>query len=196
MISVVVYWISNNIDRSDFMLEEVKGLPHRVVKDIEGVDSLKVYLVQDFNLSLLKKMVNFGLDIFGDLGMDQWGLVPQIRHGNVYVLTEEGQHKIVGLAILMRDWEDFYKAYLFDYAISEDLQGRGLGYEFLKIIAGDLIDQGFDKMSLTVDVNNEPAIRLYRDKIGFESVLYSVDEYGKGEDRYIMELELASFVNK
>ena len=176
------------------MLEEVKGLPHKIVKDIEGVDSLKVYLFQDFNLSLLKKMVNFVLDIFGDLGMDQWGLVPQIRHGNVYVLTEEGKHQIVGLAILMRDWEDFYKAYLFDYAISEDFQGRGLGYEFLKIIAEDLISQGFDRMSLTVDVDNEPAIRLYRDKIGFESIQYSKDEYGKGEDRYVMELELKSFI--
>ncbi len=99
-------------------LEEVKGLPHKVVKNIEGVDNLKVYLVQDFNLKLLRNMVEFGLDIFGDLGMDQWGLVPQIRHGNVYILTEEGKHQIVGLAILMRVWEVFYKAYLFDYSIS------------------------------------------------------------------------------
>ena len=46
-------------------LEEVKGLPHKVVKNIEGVDNLKVYLVQDFNLKLLRNMVEFGLDIFG-----------------------------------------------------------------------------------------------------------------------------------
>jgi len=176
------------------MLEEIKGLPHKVVKDIEGIDNLKVYVVQDFNLKLLNRMVKFGLDIFGDLGMDQWGLVPQIRHGNVYVLTEEGKHKIVGIAILMRDWEDYYKAYLFDYAISEEFQGKGLGFEFLKVIAEDLESQGFEKMSLTVDVNNEPAIRLYRDKIGFESVLYSIDEYGKGEDRFVMELDLETFL--
>jgi len=177
-------------------LAEVKGLPHKVVKNIEGVDNLKVYLVQDFNLKLLRNMVEFGLDIFGDLGMDQWGLVPQIRHGNVYILTEEGKHQVVGLAILMRYWEDFYKAYLFDYAISEDYQSMGLGFEFLKIIAEDLLDQGFDKMSLTVDVENEPAIRLYRDKIGFKSILYSKNEYGKGEDRFTMELDLAGFLER
>ncbi|MDY0235196.1 MAG: GNAT family N-acetyltransferase [Gudongella sp.] len=177
-------------------LEEVKGLPHKIIDKIEGLDNLKVYLVQDFDLKLLKGMVKFGLDIFGDLGMDEWGLVPQIRHGNVYVLTEEGKHQIVGLAILMRDWEDMYKAYLFDYAISEEYQGMGLGFEFLHIIVENLLDQGFDRMGLTVDVDNEPAIRLYRDKIGFEPVLYSIDEYGKGEDRFMMELNIADFLER
>lgn len=140
--------------------------------------------------------MKFGVEIFGDLGMDEWGLVPQIRHGNVYVLTEEGSHHLIGLAILMRDWEDFHKAYLFDYAISEDFQSMGLGFEFLQIIVENLIDQGFDKMGLTVDVNNESALKLYRDKIGFKTILYSIDEYGKGEDRFMMELDLAEFSQK
>lgn len=46
------------------------------------------------------------------------------------------------------------------------------------------------------DVDNEPAIRLYRDKIGFESILYSIDEYGKGEDRFTMELNLAELLER
>ena len=49
-------------------------------------------------------------------------------------------------------------------------------------------------MSLTVDVENEPAIRLYRDKIGFKIMHHSKDEYGKGHDRYIMELNLNEFL--
>ncbi len=177
-------------------LEEIKSLPHNLIDKIDGVDSLKVYLVQDFDLKFLKGMVKFGLDIFGELGMDKWGLVPQIRHGNVYVLTEEDSRHIIGLAILMRDWEDFYKAYLFDYAISEKFQSMGLGFEFLQIIIENLHDQGFDKVGLTVDVNNEKAVKLYRDKVGFKSVLYSVDEYGKGEDRFMMELDIDEFLGK
>lgn len=35
-------------------LEEVKGLPHKVIDRIEGVDNLKVYLVQDFDLKFLR----------------------------------------------------------------------------------------------------------------------------------------------
>ncbi|MDK2918676.1 MAG: hypothetical protein PWQ37_1409 [Candidatus Petromonas sp.] len=98
-------------------------------------------------------MVDFGLDIFGYLGMDEWGLVPQVRHGNVYVLKEEDKNSIIGLDILMRDWEDLDKAYLFDYAISEELQGQGLGYYFLKAIIRNLKEQGtrIKKMGLTVD---------------------------------------------
>ena len=52
------------------------------------------------------------------------------------------------------------------------------------------------RICLTVDVDNEPAIRLYRDKIGFEPILYSIDEYGKGEDRFMMELNIADFLER
>ena len=68
-------------------------------------EDYKVCLVQDFDSKLLNDMVDFGLNIFGDLGMDEWGLVPQIRHGNVYVM-QDIEDEIIGLAILMRDWED------------------------------------------------------------------------------------------
>ncbi|QNO16725.1 GNAT family N-acetyltransferase [Alkalicella caledoniensis] len=119
--------------------------------------------------------------------MDQWGLVPQIRHGNVYVLQDN--EDIIGLAILMRDWDDTDKCYLFDFAISPNLQGKGLGTYFLQAIISNMEEQGFSKMSLTVDTTNKPAIKLYKDKIGFDIDHFSKDEYGKGHDRYIMEFD-------
>lgn len=176
------------------MLEEVNHLPETVVHNLAGVEGLKVYLVQDFNLDLLKRMVDFSSNIFGESGVGQWSLVPQIRHGNVFVLKEEGKKKITGVAVLMRDWEEVDKAYLFEYAIAEEFQGQGLGYHFLQSICEDLRDQGFKRMSLTVDVNNEPGIRLYRDKLGFEIVEHNKNEYGHGQDRYIMELDLSKLM--
>lgn len=173
------------------LLEEIKKLPQRVVKNLDGdIGNLKVYLVQNFNLSLLDRMVKFGLDIFGDLGMDEWGLVPQIRHGNVYLLKEEDKKRIIGIAILMRDWEDTDKAYLFDFAISPEFHGNGLGYHFLSIICENIKEQGFKCMSLTVDIDNAPAIKLYKDKIGFKIVELNQDEYGKGHHRYMMRLDI------
>ncbi|MDD4780903.1 MAG: GNAT family N-acetyltransferase [Tissierellia bacterium] len=169
-------------------LDKVKSLPKKVINNIEGIDGLTVYLVQDYNNSFLRRLVDFGEKVFGELGMDQWGLVPQIRHGNVYVLKEENKKTISGLAILMRDWEDSEKVYLFDYAIADDLQGNRLGYYFLNIIINNIEEQGFKRMSLTVDIENEPAVRLY-EKIGFRILETSVDEYGKSHDRYIMLLE-------
>lgn len=172
-------------------LEEVWALPKKVVENIEGeFENLKVYLVQDYDLKILKRMVNFGLGIFGDLGMDEWGLVPQIRHGNVYLLKESNKKKIIGLAIFMRSWEDVDKCYLYDYAISEEYQGQGLGYHFLVTIAKSIKDQGFKFIELTVDSKNKGAIKLYKDKVGFSIEEYSKDEYGKGHDRYKMVLDL------
>src|SRR5665648_700125 len=158
------------------MLEEIRRLPQRVIDNLDGdVGNLKVYLVQDYNLKLLNRIVNFGQDLFGDLGMDEWGLVPQIRHGNVFILKEEKKNRIIGFAIL------------------EEFQGQGLGYHLLVTICRNLIEQGFKSVTLTVDVNNPPAIKLYKDKLGFEIVEHRKDEYGKGHDRYIMELDLEKF---
>src|SRR5665648_436773 len=76
------------------MLEEIRRLPQRVIDNLDGdVGNLKVYLVQDYNLKLLNRIVNFGQDLFGELGMDEWGLVPQIRHGNVFILKEEKKNR-------------------------------------------------------------------------------------------------------
>jgi ribosomal-protein-alanine N-acetyltransferase len=94
----------------------------------------------------------------------------------------------------MRDWEDLEKAYLFDYAIAEDHRGQNIGVQFLKVIIANLVEQGFLKMSLTVDVENAPAIRLYEDKIGFEIKQHNRDEYGQGHDRYIMEIDFNKFL--
>lgn len=176
------------------MLEEINHLPGKLVRNLDyDVNHLGVYLVSDFNLKTLSRMVNFGLNIFGELGMNEFGLVPQIRHGNVYVLKDRDQPTVMGLAIFMRDWDADDKVYLFDYAIKEELQGHGLGFEFLKIIAENLVDQGYNVMSLTVDVENDSAIRLYKDKLGFEVLEYKKDEYGEGHDRYYMEWDMQAF---
>lgn len=173
------------------MLEEINRLPRKFIKDLDiNLSNFKVYLVQDFDLLLLQNMVSFGLNIFGELGMDEWGLVPQIRHGSVYILKEEEKTDIKGLAILMRDWENPEKAYLFDFAIEKEIQGHGFGRQFLKIIAENLQEQNFEKIDLTVDVDNQPAINLYK-HIGFRPIEYSRNEYGKGHNRYIMEWNIA-----
>ena len=172
-------------------LEEVRSLPKKIVDKIDGeFENLRVYLVQDYDLKILKRIDNFGLDIFGDLGMDEWGLVPQIRKGNVYLLEESDKRKIIGFAIFMRNWDDVEKCYLYDFAISEEYQDQGLGYHFMLTIAKSIKKQGFKFIELTVESENKAAIRLYRDKIGFVIEEFSKDKYGKGHDRYKMNLDL------
>ena len=170
-------------------LEKVKNLPKMIMNNIDGVDGLSVYLVQDYDNEFLRRLVKFGENIFGELGMDEWSLVPQIKHGNVYVLKEANKKSISGIAILMRDWEDSEEVYLSDYAIAEELQGNKLGFHFLNVIIKNIKEQGFKKISLTVDIENKPAINLY-EKSGFKIIETSYDEYGKSHDRYIMTHEI------
>ncbi len=175
-------------------LEEMHGLPQEVVDGLsDELKNLKIYLVHEYDLNLLKRVVDFSLDIFGDGGMDEWGIVPQIRQGNVFVLKEEGAQKIAGLAILMRDWDDVDKVYLFDFAISQEYQGQGLGYHFLHGIISIMVEQGFKRMNLTVNINNPGAIKLYKEKLGFQTLSMKKDEFGKDEHRYFMELDFDDF---
>lgn len=179
------------------MLEEINQLPRKLVKDLDSdIGRLGVYLVQDFSLKFLKQIVSFGTRVLGEMSLDEWGMVPQIRHGNVYVLKEKDKPQVFGLAIFMRDWDTDDTVYLFDYAIKEDLQGYGLGYEFLKTIAENLVEQDFNIMSLTVDVENVGAIHLYTNKLGFEIKEFKKDEYGEGHDRFYMEMDMKAFLEK
>lgn len=172
-------------------LGDIWSLPKKVVGNLEGeLNDLEVYLVQDYDLKILKRMASVGLGIFEELGIDERGLVPQIRKGNVYLLKESDKREVIGLAIFMRNWEDVDKCYLYDFAIAEKFQGQGLGAQFLATVAKNMRKQGFNFIELTVDSENKPAIKLYRDKVGFTIEAFSKDEYGKGHDRYKMVLDL------
>lgn len=173
-------------------LEKVNTLPHKLIKRFDDeLKGLNVYLVQDYDLKLLKEIVSFSEKVFGEASLDEWGIVPQIRRGNVLLLKEEAHKKVLGFAILMRDWDDDDKVYLFDIAIADEYQGAGVGYYFLESIIENCKDQGFKRMSLTVDIDNARAIRLYKEKLGFEIIKREDHEYGQNEHRYEMELEFA-----
>lgn len=175
-------------------LKSINTIPKEIVEPIEGIDELKINLLKDFDVDILKKAIEFEDELFGELGMDQWGIVPQIRHGNVYVLNETDEKSdLYGIAIMMRDWDDLDQAYLFDFAIAEEYQNKGLGTEFLRIIANHLSNQDFGKISLTVDPENEPAVHVYKNKLGFEILETSQHEYGENVERFIMKLDLDQY---
>ena len=161
------------------------------MNNVKDLSNLEVNHLVDYDTDMLKEAINFEKNIFGDLGMNEWGIVPQIRHGNVYVLKEPGKSKdIIGLAIMMRDWDDLGEVYLFDFGIKTKYQNKGLGTEFLQIISNHLRNNDFDKISLTVDPDNGSAVHVYKNKLGFRIKKKSKHEYGENVERYIMKLDL------
>ena len=49
----------------------------------------------------------------------------------------------------------------------KDFQGKGLGKKFLKKLIDDLKHEGFLRIQLTVEADNDRAIKLYQ-SLGFE----------------------------
>jgi GNAT superfamily N-acetyltransferase len=80
---------------------------------------------------------------------------------NVVATHESGP---VGHAMLVPDRDDAYELAVF---VLHDYQGAGIGTRLLEGLLGHAESQGVERIWLTVERWNEPAIAVYR-KLGFE----------------------------
>ena len=152
---------------------------------------MKVELLKDVDLTLLQQLVQFEKEAFGDGGLNEWNLVPLIRHGRVYVAKQ--QQEVVGLIEYIRDWDNPRKAYLIGVSIAKEMRGQGLGTILLHTTLQLLKKKNIEEVELTVDPENLGAIKIYEEKLGFAKESFRLDEYGIGENRLVMILLLNDF---
>ena len=136
-------------------------------------------------------MVDLETRTFREGGLSKWELVPMIQHGKLLVLFDEQDP--VGLLEFMNDWDNKDTAYVYALAIEEDYRNQGLGTKVIKCGIELLVEAGYSKAKLTVDPDNDAAIHVYKDKLGFENKKYEKNVYGEGLERYYMELDLAEY---
>lgn len=103
---------------------------------------------------------------------------PDIRDWLEAVMVEEGlnviarhEGKPIGHVMLVPDSDDTYELAIF---VLQSYQGAGIGTELVRTALGQAEDSGIERIWLSVERWNKPAVSLYR-KIGFEST---------GEDRF------------
>ena len=156
---------------------------------VELMPGFPIIRLEEANLEGLTRLMRLEDDIFGDEASGEWHMVSHINHGNVMVLVDAAQRRTAGIAILMRDWDELDKCYLADFGIREGYRGRGIGSSFLDLVLSAVMEEGFKKVSLTVDTKNETAIGLDQ-KHGFEIARERRNMYGLDRDRYIMEFEV------
>ncbi len=144
--------------------------------------------VKENNINTVLRLIEIEKQAFGEAGLDEWNLVPYIRHGKVIALWAD--NKIVGGAQFIRDWDDVSRAYLVGIAIDSAYRGKGLGTSFLAKCIELLKAEGIKYVELTVDSDNTGAVNVYKKKLGFVTTGNRKDEYGAGEDRLVMELKL------
>lgn len=151
---------------------------------------MKVELLQTVELSLINQLARLELEAFGIGGLNEWHLVPFIRHGRVYVAREKGA--VVGLIQYMRDWDNPQRAYLMGVSIAQEARGKGFGTKLIHTSLQALRQENIEEVELTVDPKNSAAISIYAEKLGFVAKDTRMNEYGAGENRLVMILTLCN----
>ncbi|MBS4193097.1 GNAT family N-acetyltransferase [Bacillus sp. FJAT-49705] len=150
----------------------------------------KTYYVEvpaSLNSEQLKMMMELEKDAFPGLGaVDEQTLVPLTRYGKLIQYRQKDDPKPIAICEVMRAYNDAHKAYIFGYYVRSDQQGKGIGKLFFEEIYSILKQDGFEKVCLTVNIENKPAVKLY-EKLGFVVKETRFDEFGEGEHRYYME---------
>lgn len=148
---------------------------------------MKIEQIKTVDLAALRRFIELESEAFGSGGLNEWTLVPLIRHGRVYAAWENNQ--VIGLIQYMLDWDKPGRAYMVGVSMTKAVRGKGFGTVFIKKTLERLAAENLTEVELTVDPGNQAAIHVY-EKLGFTAKEIRKDEYGKGEDRIIMLLSL------
>lgn len=147
-----------------------------------------IELVRTMEPELITRLVEIETEAFGSGGLTVWNLEPLIRHGRVYIYRLDNE--IVGLVHYMLDWDCPKKAYMVGVSISKASRGQGIGAKLLIESFEALSKDTIKEVELTVDPANVAAVKLYEGKLGFLITDFKHDEYGEGEGRLVMKLQL------
>ncbi|MBI4733502.1 MAG: GNAT family N-acetyltransferase [Rubrobacteridae bacterium] len=146
-----------------------------------------IHKITEFDTQLIGELSSIEGEAFDDGALNRWSFPVFIRHGAVYVLKCDGI--ICGIADIMKDWDDFGLAFIYNFVIKKDFRGKGLSIEFLSQLIPALAEENVRKVQLTVSGDNSPAVSSYL-KAGFKETAYLRNEYGLKEDRMLLELDV------
>lgn len=133
-------------------------MTHRLATEKDFEEVYELYMHEQSNPYLTYDPMDIGLfsPIFTNL----------LKKGTLSVV-EEDDRVIATYQLIPKSDRQAHTMYLGGFTIHPSLQGKGYGTTILDSIKNNLFSNGFSRLELTVDVNNVPAIALYK-KIGFE----------------------------
>lgn len=149
---------------------------------------MKLIEVDGNDKEIIRKIIEIEEEAFGKSGgVDEWILKPLVRYGKVFVLENENKNEIVSVSEYMQKY-DSKEMFLYGLCTKKKYRGKKYAETLLKKTEKYFFDKGIEKLSLTVDPENEKAIKLYK-KIGYEEVELLKDEYGENIERIYMVKE-------
>nr|WP_282706882.1 N-acetyltransferase [Natroniella acetigena] len=111
-----------------------------------------------------------------------------LHYGLVYIIYVNSNP--AGLVYYMREMSKADSAYLYSLVIADEYRNRGFGSQLLDYSLTDVEKYGIKRVGLTVAPDHEQAIYFYQNKFGFRKKEFRKNEYGPGEDRLVLEVDL------
>ena len=142
-----------------------------------------------FSPELLEKIKRIELDNLGkDAAINEWQIPVLIRYGRV-IAAQDRSGEILGLCEMIRKWDEKKVAFIHSLYVLVQYRNKSVGKKLLDHVIGFLGIEGFLSAELTVDPENDIALKMY-EKAGFEKAGYRKDEYGRNIDRLLMRIKI------
>lgn len=137
---------------------------------------------------ILFDIVKYEDEIFGDGSVGKWNIKPFAKYGKVFAQFAQETDEIISVIEVLSSF-DRKKAYLYGVFTVEKYCSKGYGKKILQYVLEDLKKENIKEVELTVSPENEIAIKLY-EKFGFKIKEKLENEYGEGNNRYLMTFDL------
>ena len=116
-----------------------------------------------------------------------------LQTNTLYIAEDEGE-RVGTYRLIPKENRQAHCLYLGSFGVKPSAKGKGYGYRILEALKEDSQKQGFVRLELTVDINNERAIHTYQ-KAGFEiegriRKSYKLASTGQYYDEYLMAVLL------
>ena len=127
--------------------------------------------------------------VFGEASVGNWNIKPFAKYGKVFAMLykEEEKETLVSVIEVLRNFEG-NKGYLYGVSAVPKYERQGHTRKLLEYVINYLSENSINIIELTVGVNNERAIKMYK-KSGFKIEKVLTNEYKDGEKRYLMKYE-------
>ncbi|MFB6109780.1 MAG: N-acetyltransferase family protein [Halodesulfurarchaeum sp.] len=143
------------------------GPPQTVVDEADR--TIDIEACRDDREALVEMYADFdpaeraqGIPPVGEGAIRDW--LDHLLCADCYNVVARHGDSIVGHATLVGDGDGAYELAIF---VHQDYQGEGIGTTLLEALLGLAAEDGVERVWLTVERWNDPAIHLYR-KVGFE----------------------------
>ncbi len=134
---------------------------------------------------LMKQIVEQENILFGEGSVGNWNIKPFAKYGKVFVIT--CGNEVVSTVEILNSFENG-KAYIYGVWTNPKYERQGYAKKLLNYSLEHLKKIGIKIFELTVVTKNEKAVNLYK-QMGFEICEVLEDEYGDGQERYLMKYE-------